>query len=191
MSCDELVAADLLAERLPLARVLDRALEARADHAARARGDREAAVVERVHRDLEALALLADQVLGRHLDVLEEELARRARPDPELVLLVARREARHPLLEHERADALVRRGRIGLREDERVVGDGRVRDPVLLAVQDVRVALAPRGRAHRGDVRARRPARSGRSTRASRPSPAARASAASAPPCRTAGARAS
>ena len=42
--------------------------------------------------------------------------------------------------------------RIGLREHERVVGDGRVRDPVLLAVEDVDVALAPRGRAHRGDV---------------------------------------
>ena len=44
---------------------------------------------------------------------------------------------------------------IGLREDERVVGDGRVRDPVLLAVEDVAVALAARGRPHRGDVGAR------------------------------------
>ena len=46
------------------------------------------------------------------------------------------------------------RRRVGLREDERVVGDGRVRDPVLLAVQDVDVALAARGRPHRRDVRA-------------------------------------
>ena len=75
-----------LAERLALARVLDRPLETGADDAAAARGDREAPVVERVHRDLESLALLAEPVLGRHLDVLEEELAGRARPDAELVL---------------------------------------------------------------------------------------------------------
>src|ERR671930_485360 len=68
---DELVLADRLTERLPLARVLDRALEAGPDHAAGAGGDGEAALVEPVHRDLEALALLADQVLGRELDVLE------------------------------------------------------------------------------------------------------------------------
>ena len=45
---------------------------------------------------------------------------------------------------------------VGLGEDELVVGDGRVRDPVLLAVQDVDVALSPRRRAHRGHVRAGR-----------------------------------
>jgi hypothetical protein len=58
-----------------------------ADHAARAGRDGEAALVERVHRDLEALALFADQVLGGNLDVLEEELAGRAGPDAELVLV--------------------------------------------------------------------------------------------------------
>src|SRR6266540_3934611 len=36
--------------------------------------------------------------------------------------------------------------------DGSVVGDGRVRDPVLRAVQDVDVGLAPRSRLHRGDV---------------------------------------
>src|SRR5581483_3497928 len=56
----ELVAADRLAERLPLARVLDGSFQARTDHSARAGGDREAALVERVHRDLEALPLGAD-----------------------------------------------------------------------------------------------------------------------------------
>ncbi len=47
------------------------------------------------------------------------------------------------------------RGRVGLREDQRVVGDRRVGDPVLLAVQDVDVAVAARRRLHRGDVGAR------------------------------------
>ena len=71
---------------------------------------------------------------------------------PELVLGVARRDARPVALDDERRDALVLRGRVGLREDELVVGDRGVRDPVLLPVQDVGVALAARGRAHRGDV---------------------------------------
>ncbi len=44
--------------------------------------------------------------------------------------------------------------RVGLREDERVVGHGGVGDPVLLAVQDVDVALAAGRRAHGCDVRA-------------------------------------
>src|SRR5438552_14617615 len=61
---DELVLADRLTERLSLARVLDRALQAGTRDAASPRGDREAALVEPVHRDLEALALLADQVVG-------------------------------------------------------------------------------------------------------------------------------
>ena len=55
-------------------------------------------------------------------------------------------------LDDERAHPLVARVRVGLRDDELVVGDRRVRDPVLLAVQDVGVALAARGRPHRGDV---------------------------------------
>jgi hypothetical protein len=87
---------------------------------------------------------------------VEEELAGGAGPDPELVLLVARGEAVPALLQEERGDALVRGLRVGLREDERVVGHRGVGDPALLAVQDVRVALAAGGRLHRGDVRARR-----------------------------------
>src|SRR2546428_2246663 len=108
-----------LAELLPPARVLTRPPETGADPAAGARRDREPALVEPVHRDLEALALLADEVLARHLDVLEEELARRARPDPELVLGLGRCEARPVLLEHEGRDPLVLRAWIRLREHER------------------------------------------------------------------------
>src|SRR3954464_14033961 len=66
----ELVLPDLLAERLALAGVLDGTLETRADDAASSRRDREAPLVEAVHRDLEALTLLADEVLRRDLDVL-------------------------------------------------------------------------------------------------------------------------
>ena len=44
---------------------------------------------------------------------------------------------------------------IGLREDRVEVRDGRVRDEALRAVEDVLVAVAPRGRAHRRRVGAR------------------------------------
>src|SRR5207237_6271400 len=58
-------------------------------------------------------------------------------------------------LDDERGDPLVPRLRVGLGEDELVVRHRCVRDPVFLAVEDVGVALAPRGREHRGDVRPR------------------------------------
>src|SRR6185436_19353473 len=90
----ELVLADRLAECLTLARVLDGTLEARTYLSDSSGGHREATLVEPVHRDLEALSFLADQVLRRDLDVLEEELSGRPRPDPELVLGVRRREPR-------------------------------------------------------------------------------------------------
>src|SRR5215218_7105563 len=101
----------------------------RAYDAARTRCDGEAPLVEPVHRDLEPLALVADQVLRGHLDVLEEQLARGARPDSQLVLGLRRREARHAALHDERRDSLVLPGRVGLREDERVVGHVGVGDP--------------------------------------------------------------
>src|ERR1700736_5996985 len=53
---DELVPTDLLSERLPLARVLHRRVEASAHRAGGPSGNCEAAVVEAAHRDLEAIA---------------------------------------------------------------------------------------------------------------------------------------
>src|SRR5207302_724783 len=96
----ELVLPDRLTERLALAGIFDRALQARADDPTRPGGDREAPLIERVHRDLETLAFLADQILRRNLDVLEEELTGRAaarellavrlRNQPALLLLLGR-----------------------------------------------------------------------------------------------------
>src|SRR5262249_8087840 len=59
----ELVLRDLHAERLPLLRVLAAGVPARANETRRAGRDGEAALIEREHRDLEALALLAEQIL--------------------------------------------------------------------------------------------------------------------------------
>ena len=64
----------------------------------------------------------ADEVLGRHLDVLEEELAGRAGPDAELVLGVLRGHARPLALDDERRDPTVLRVGTGLAKT-RVVGD--------------------------------------------------------------------
>src|SRR4026207_1229606 len=59
---DELLLADRLPEGLALARVGAPPLEAGADDAAGPGGHGEAALVEAVHGDLEALALVADEV---------------------------------------------------------------------------------------------------------------------------------
>ena len=48
------------------------------DHRARASAETEAAVVENVHRDLEAAANLAEDVLDRDLDIVEKDLSRTA-----------------------------------------------------------------------------------------------------------------
>src|SRR5207245_9879126 len=58
----ELVPADLLAERLALARIFHRRVQTCSNRARGAGGDREAAVVEAAHRDLESVSLVADAV---------------------------------------------------------------------------------------------------------------------------------
>ena len=61
-------------------------------------------------------------------------------------------------LDDERGDAGVARVGVGLREDGVEARDAGVRDEALPAVEDVLVAVAPRGRAHRGASRSRSPA---------------------------------
>ena len=64
-----LVVDQRLAEGLALVRELERVLEAHAREAVRHHADEEALVVEVVHDVLEALALLAEEVLRGHLRV--------------------------------------------------------------------------------------------------------------------------
>ena len=104
-------------------------------------------------RDRQPLALVADQVLGRHADVLEDRRAGRRAVDAELVLELADREARAVLLDDERAEAPVLA--VGHREDDVEVGDAGVGDPVLGAVDDPLVAVAAR----RSCASPRRPSR--------------------------------
>ena len=142
---DELVLRDLDAERLALERVLGARVAAGADQPGRAGGHRVAALVEREHRDLEALALPADEVLGRHLDVVHLEEAGVAGEDAPLLRERAAREALERALDDERAEpagiALLLLLRVRPGEHEEVVGDVRQRDPHLLAGEDVAIAL--------------------------------------------------
>ena len=71
--------------------------------------DAEPLLLELLHQHLEALPFLAEQVLGRHAAVLEEELARVLRREAELLELPAAHEAGRVGLDEEQADALVRR----------------------------------------------------------------------------------
>ena len=85
---DGLVLRDGDAEALALLRVGDRLLERGARDAERLRGDADAPAVERGHRDLEALADVADDRARRgDLAVLEEDRARVRGVDAELVVV--------------------------------------------------------------------------------------------------------
>ena len=121
------------------------------------RGDQDALGVHAVEDVAEALALLADQVLGRHLEVVEEHLVvlwliiasigRISMPLPTRLAQVDQ-EHRQPV------GALLHLvDRRGARQQQHQVGVQRARGPHLLAVDDVAVvALAHRAGLELGGV---------------------------------------
>ena len=123
--------------------------------AERPRGEHRALVVEAAHQHVDAAALGAEDVLRRHLAVLEHELAGVRPAHAELVELLRGREALHALLDQERRDPARAGVRVGLRVDDQRVGVRPVGDPHLVAVHDVAVAAAFGTQPHRHDVRAR------------------------------------
>ena len=114
-----------------------------------------ALVRERAHRQAPTVVEVADEVLGRHLDVGEEHLV-------EVRVVVVGQlgdrpvlDAGRPHVDDEDADALVLRGgRIGAHEAEAPVGVLRTRRPHLLPVHDEPVAVEHRPRGERGEVAA-------------------------------------
>src|SRR6185436_17569364 len=84
----------------------DGAVEAELRAADRAGRDVEPSAIEARHRDLEAVAFVADQVLGRYPAVLEHHHRGRLRFPAELLLPRAERDAWRPLLDHDAGDAL-------------------------------------------------------------------------------------
>ena len=110
--------------------------------------------VERHHGVLEAHArLLADQVLLRHAHIVEVRLDDGHAADAHLVLDLLDRKARRALLDHDGADAARLRGRVRDAEDRVDVGDAAVRGPLLLARDDVVVAVLDRGHREARGVR--------------------------------------
>ena len=71
---NRLIARDRRSERFAIGGVLERSLERGASDPDRLRGDSDPAAVQRFHRDLEALALGADQILARHAQIIEADL---------------------------------------------------------------------------------------------------------------------
>ena len=108
----------------------------------------EAAVVQHVERDLVALADLAEQVVRRHLRVLQDHRRRRRAVQAHLVFFLAGRDAGKRALDEERRELLA----VDLGEDDEEVGEAAVGDPDLLAGQRpaaVRLARRLRARAER------------------------------------------
>ena len=137
----ELEARDRAAELRALLRVGDRRVEAALRDADAAGAERDAAVVERRHRDLEAGAELAEPVGVGDADAVEEELGGVLRAQAELALDRPRLEARRVGRDDEARDPA--RARLaGAREDERVRRPGAERDEDLLAAQHPVVAVA-------------------------------------------------
>src|SRR5260370_20917690 len=131
---DQLVAPDLLTERLALASVFHRRVEAGSDSAGGARGHGEAAVVEAAHGDLEPITFVADPILLGHLDGGHENRANVAGSNAEAIRdrLASPRLSAVRSVQHEGGDASAPRCGTGLRAYEQQDGRGLLRRPDLL-----------------------------------------------------------
>ena len=153
-NCTPWKSRDRLAELLALLDVLDGVIERALREAEHLRADADAAFVERFDRDLVALADLAEDLRLRHDAVFEEQLARAAGADAELVFLLADRESRRAAIDDERGDAAVAGIGIDVGEHDEHVGFVAVGDPELAAGDREAVARFGGARRHRERVAA-------------------------------------
>ena len=145
---DGLVFGDRLAESGAALRVADGFFKSGARNAQTAGGDVQALGFQSGHHLLETLALDAsDQILRRHGEIGEMQLAGFDAFVSQLVDVAAHRHAGCALLDHESAHAAMSRLRagIGLGEQQKRVAVPRVGDPHLRAIDAIHVAIA-RGR---------------------------------------------
>src|SRR5262245_4344340 len=91
---DRLELADRLAEGFPFLRVSERSFVRALGEPHRQGGNADTPRVEHLHRVHEALALIAQQLIGGNAAVVEQHFARVARTHPQLVFLLARRHSR-------------------------------------------------------------------------------------------------
>ena len=145
---------DRLPELAPLLRVVERRFVGALRQADRQRGDPDAAAVEHLQRVDEALPFLAEQLVGRHAAVVEDDFARVAGAHAELVLFLAGRHARRPVFDDEGRDAAMSLRPVGHGDDDHHAADPAVGDERLGAVDHPRLALARGRRPHAGGVAA-------------------------------------
>ena len=108
--------------------------------------------VERLHRDLEALALGAEPVRGRDDDVLERDGRRVGRPLAHLVEVLLDRDAGRVHRHDERREALGALAAVGRGEAHHPGSVAGVRDEHLRPVDHVLIALGDRRRLDAGHV---------------------------------------
>jgi hypothetical protein len=116
--------------------VVERALR-QANHL---RSDADPPFVQGLDRDFVAFARFAEDLGLWHAALLEDQLARAAGADAELVLLLPDNESLRAALDDEGGDAAVTGVRIDGREDDEDVGFVGVRDPELPSGQEEGVA---------------------------------------------------
>src|SRR4051794_38128650 len=133
------------AELLAFLGVFDRALDAAFADADAAGGDAVAAVFERAHRDLEAVADLAEHRVVADLDLVEGDFCGIGGAQPELAVDLLGGEAVAAGRDDEAGEAAMLLLRVGLGEDQGEVGDVAEADPHLLAAD--RPAVLGLGRA--------------------------------------------
>ena len=105
------------------------------------RADADATFVQRLDRDLVALAHGPQHVATRHAAAVQQQLAGPARAQSQLVFLLADGKSRELTLDDERRDAAVAGARVnGGKHDEQVSLVG-VRNPQLAAAEDEVVAI--------------------------------------------------
>ena len=113
-----------LAELLAFVDIRKDDVERGLHEAERTRRKHHALVVEAAHQHIDALADLAQHVLGRNFAVGEYELGRVGAAHAELVELCPLRKALHAALDNEGGDAARAGGRIGLGVDDKVWAEG-------------------------------------------------------------------
>ncbi len=144
---DELRRRERLAEGAALKRVVARRVPAEFGGAERPPGDAVARVVEAGEGALEAGDARQEVLVGDE-DVGHGDLAGDRGAQRELAFDLRRRQPLHAALEDEAADALV----LGLGPDDHDVGDGRVADPHLGAVQDIAAVDLARAAFHAAGI---------------------------------------
>ena len=144
-----LESAHRLAENLALLHVGHGLVDGRLRGGHGGDGDLQALPGQLLHQADEAAVFqrfAAEQVLGRHAHVVEEQLGGVLRAQAQFLEPLAHREARHAALHQHQARALAAGGGVGLGHDDDQVGMPAVGDEGLAAVEQVAaVALLDRG----------------------------------------------